>query len=154
MLKKIGDTGVKIKAFGSKSLYIPKELLKHKNIEFLGKVSDEKLVYLYSNALFTLFTFTHEPFGYIPLESMACRTPVLTYNRQGPSEVIVNGITGWLVDTNEEALRLAKRLWKNDYSPTMRTEARRRALLFDVKNITKNWLQVIEEDIINNNIQL
>ncbi len=154
VLKKIGDTGVKIKAFGSKSPFIPKDLLEHENIEFLGKVSDEKLVTLYSNALFTLFTFTHEPFGYIPLESMACGTPVVTYNRQGPSEVIVNGITGWLVDTNEEALRLVKKLWKTDYSPTMRIEARRRALLFDMKNITESWLQVIEEQIIDNNIQL
>jgi glycosyltransferase involved in cell wall biosynthesis len=143
-LKKIGDAGVKIKAFGSKTPYIPKELLEHRNIDFLGKVSNEKLVNLYSNALFTLFTFTHEPFGYIPVESMACGTPVLTYNRQGPSETVVNDVTGWLVDTKEEVTRLAVRLWKRGYSSTMRKEARRRALLFNVKSITQKWFQVIE----------
>jgi len=144
VLKKIGDAGVKIKAFGSKISYLPKSLLKHKNIEFLGKVSEEKLANLYANAIFTLFTFTHEPFGYIPVESMSCGTPVLTYNRQGPSETVVNGVTGWLVNTPEEIACLTVRLWRNGYPSTMRREARKRALLFNVKHIAEKWLQVIE----------
>lgn len=147
VLKKIGDAGVKIKAFGSKIPYIPKGLLKHRNIEFLGKVSDEELVNLYSNAIFTLFTFTHEPFGYISVESMACGTPVLTYNRQGPSETVVNGVTGWLVNTPEEIASLTVRLWRNGYPSTLRKEARKRALLFGVKRITEKWLQIVEENV-------
>jgi glycosyltransferase involved in cell wall biosynthesis len=146
VLKKIGDAGVKIKAFGSKMPYIPKGLLKHRNIEFLGKVSEEKLVNLYSNAIFTLFTFTHEPFGYIPVESMACGTPVLTYNRQGPSETVTNGVTGWLVNTPEEIAYSTVRLWRNGYTSTMRREARKRALFFNVKRITEKWLQIVEEN--------
>lgn len=58
-LKKIGDSGVKVRIFGSKSPFKPKHVLKHRNIEFLGKVSAQELATLYSNALFTLFTFTH-----------------------------------------------------------------------------------------------
>ena len=80
------------------------------------------------------------------MESMACGTPVLTYNRQGPSETVVNGVTGWLVNTPEEIASLAVRLWRNGYSSTFRKEARKRALLFDVKRITEKWLQVIEEN--------
>jgi len=146
VLKKIGDAGVKIKAFGSKISYVSKGLLKHRNIEFLGKVSDEELVNLYSNAIFTLFPFTHEPFGYISVESMACGTPVLTYNRQGPSETVANGITGWLANTPEEIARLTIKIWRNGYPSTMRKEARKRALLFDVERIAKKWLQVVEEN--------
>lgn len=146
VLKNIGDAGVRIKAFGSKAPYTPKQLLEHRNIEFLGKVSDEELVNLYSDALFTLFTFTHEPFGYVSVESMSCGTPVLTYNRQGPSETVVNGVTGWLVNTHEEITRLAVRLWRDGYPSTMRVKARRRALLFNVKGIAERWLQVIEGD--------
>jgi len=96
VVKRIADLGVRIKAFGSRAPYIPRSLLKNPNIEFLGKVSDEELADLYTNALYTLFPFTHEPFGYIPVESMACGTPVLTYNKQGPSETVINGVTGWL----------------------------------------------------------
>jgi len=152
-LKKIGDGGVRIKSFGSKAPYIPKKILEHKNIEFLGEVSSKELVNLYSNALFTLFTFTHEPFGYIPVESMACGTPVLTYNHQGPSEAVSSGVTGWLVNTDEEITRLAVRLWKDGYPSTMRMKARRRAMFFNVKKITEKWLQVIEGGILEENIQ-
>lgn len=144
ILKQIGDAGVNIKIFGSKAPFKPKKILEHRNIDFLGRVSDEELVKLYSNALYTLFTFTHEPFGYIPVESMACGTPVLTYNRQGPSETVINDVTGWLANTSEECMRLAIRLWRNGYSQTMRKEARKRALLFSVERIAEKWNQVIE----------
>jgi len=144
-LKKIGDAGVKIRIFGSKSPLKPKQILKHRNIEFLGKVSPQELASLYSNAMFTLFTFTHEPFGYIPVESMACGTPVLTYNSQGPSETVIDGVTGWLANTPEESIRLASSLWKNGYSPGMRSKARKRALCFSVEKIAGEWIQVVEK---------
>ena len=144
VLKEIGDAGVRIKAFGSKILFKPKKVFGHRNIEFLGEVSDKELVNLYSNALFTLFTFNHEPFGYIPVESMACGTPVLSFNRQGPSETVVNSVTGWLVNTHEEIIRLAVKLWRSGYSSTMRMNARRRALIFDIKDIAEEWSQIVE----------
>ena len=90
VVKSVADMGLKIKAFGSKTRFIPENLLKHPNVEFLGKVNTNELIDLYTNALFTLFPFTHEPFGYVPLESMACGTPTLTYDIQGPSEYILN----------------------------------------------------------------
>ncbi|MGB9134396.1 MAG: glycosyltransferase family 4 protein [Candidatus Bathyarchaeia archaeon] len=143
-LKKIGDAGVRVRIFGSKSPFKPKQVLKRRNIEFLGRVSTQELVGLYSNALFTLFTFNHEPFGYIPVESMACGTPVLTYNSQGPSETVIDGVTGWLANTREESIRLALSLWKGGYPPTMRANARERALRFSEENIAGEWIQVVE----------
>ena len=143
-LKNIGDAGMKVRIFGSKSPLKPRQVLAHPNIEFLGKVSTHELVDLYSNALFTLFTFTHEPFGYIPVESLACGTPVLTYNSQGPSETVIDGVTGWLANTREEIQRLALRLWKSGYSSAMRTAARERALSFEREKIAGEWMQMIE----------
>ncbi len=148
-LKKVADEGVKVKAFGSKGPFIPQRILTHKNIEYLGKVSDRHLIELYSNALFTLFTFTHEPFGYVPVESMACGTPVLTYNQQGPSETVIHNKTGWLVEGRDEMVERAKELWENGFPSRMRKECRRRALEFDVKVITKKWLSVIKESLGN-----
>lgn len=144
VLKAIADAGVKIKAFGVKVSHIPSFVLKHPNIEFLNKVSDEELVDSYSNALYTLFTFTHEPFGYIPIESMACGTPVLTYNKQGPSESLINKSTGWLVKNDKELTDLALKLWKEGYPQSMRTKARERALLFEVKSIAEKWMEVLK----------
>jgi len=145
VLKVIADAGLKIKAFGSKAPYIPKPLLNHHNVEFLGRVSDENLVDLYSNALYTLFTFTHEPFGYIPIESMACGTPVLTYNKQGPSETVIDGITGWLAMSDEELIKLAIKCWRDGYPSWIRARCRERALKFDVKIIADRWLEIIKK---------
>ena len=86
VIRRVADAGVMVRAFGSKVSHVPDYIRKHPNVELLGRVSDEELVGLYSNALFTLFPFTHEPFGYVPVESMACGTPVLTYAAQGPGE--------------------------------------------------------------------
>jgi len=144
VVESIARAGVKIKAFGGKTPQIPGYILKCPNIEFLGRVSSEKLVDLYSNALYTLFTFTHEPFGYIPIESMACGTPVLTYNKQGPSESVVSGSTGWLVNSDEDLFNLALRLWREGYPLSIRRNCRRRSSLFDVKNISERWINVIK----------
>ena len=144
LLRQVVDLGVKIKAFGSKALYVPKHLLKHPNIEFLRRVSDEELIDLYSNALFTLFTFTHEPFGYVPVESMACGTPVLTYDRQGPRESVIDGMTGWLANDDEELVKLALKIWREGYPPWVRSRCRERALEFDVKVIAGKWLDALK----------
>ena len=138
MVKAIADSGVPIRVFGDTS-QMPHPLKKHHMISFLGKVADAELANLYSNALYTLFAFEHEPFGYIPVESMACGTPVLTYRKQGPSETVANGKTGWLSTNDREMVNLAVLLWKKGYDGDMRNECRKRALAFDVKKTVKVW---------------
>ena len=145
-VKKIADKGVKIKAFGGKAASIvPKYVLNHPNIEVLGCVSDDELVELYSNALFTIFPFTEEPFGYVPAESMACGTPVLTYNRQGPSETVEHGVTGWLANSDEELVDLAVRIWREGYPSWMRSRSRKKALQFGVKTIADQWIETLKK---------
>ncbi|MGQ9722677.1 MAG: glycosyltransferase family 4 protein [Candidatus Jordarchaeum sp.] len=143
-IQKVADKGIKVKAFGAKLSYVPKGLLNHPNVEILGHISDEELVRLYSNALFTIFPFTNEEFGYIPVESMACGTPVLTYAFQGPGETVINGETGWLAKSENEIVRLATYLWQKAYSSEMREKCRQRALDFDVKKISQQWLNIIK----------
>jgi glycosyltransferase involved in cell wall biosynthesis len=143
VLKAIAGCDVKIKAFGFKTSF-PSYLLKQPNIEFLGRVSDEELVDLYSNALYTLFTFTHEPFGYIPVESMACGTPVLTYDRQGPSETVIKNVTGWLAVSDDNLVKLAAKIWSEGYHQVMRANSRERVLEFDIEVIAEKWLKIID----------
>lgn len=143
VVKAVADTGVKIKAFGSKMSQTDKGLIDHPNIDFLGRISMSELVEAYSNALFTLFPFTHEPFGYVPLESMACGTPVLTYNMQGPRECVIHEHTGWLANTDMELFNLAVNIWKKGYDTNMRSNCRGKASMFDVKKISKEWIKVL-----------
>jgi len=74
---------------------------------------------------------------------MACGTPVLTYNMQGPSESVINGVTGWLANNDEELVKLAVNYWRNGYPSWMRARCRERALKFGVKIIADRWLEII-----------
>lgn len=143
IIKRVADAGVKIKVFGRISS-VPKQLTSHPNISLLGRVSDNELVDFYSNALYTLFAFNHEPFGYVPVESMACGTPVLTYDRQGPSETVLDRKTGWLASNDHELRSLASDLWKKGYPAQMRLDSREKALTFDVKEIFGKWVELLD----------
>lgn len=102
--------GMKVIAFGSKvpvgtSISGLKEV-----VDYRGYVTDKQLAELYHDALFTAFPFTEEPFGWVPIESMHYGTPVLTYNKQGPSETVIDNVTGWLVEDATEFLEKAEEL--------------------------------------------
>lgn len=67
-------------------------------VTFLGYVPDEELKKLYTNATATLFP-GEEDFGLVPVESMACGTPVIAYRAGGPLETMVEGKTGAFFDS-------------------------------------------------------
>ncbi len=73
-------------------------------VEFRTLISDEELVRLYNQARLTVYTPVMEPFGFVPLESMACQTPVVGVREGGVRESITDGDTGLLVDREPEAL--------------------------------------------------
>ena len=143
---KLSKLGIKVVAFGGK---VPAGLNiseLQRNTEYLGYVSQNKLIDLYSNAKFTAFPFTNEPFGYVPIESMACGTPVLTYNKQGPADTVLDGITGWLVTNQDEFIAKAREIWKKDYnSLTFSTNCLTRARDFKIHNIVTSLLDLLEE---------
>lgn len=144
VIKKAANTGIKFKAFGAKMEFLDRGVIGHPNIEFLGRLSSRELVDAYSNALFTLFPFTHEPFGYVPLESMACGTPALTYNLQGPSEYVIDKYTGWLAQSDDELVQKATELWKKGYTPSMRADCVKEAVKFDKRFYLEKWLKVLD----------
>lgn len=97
------------------------------DVEYLSGISDEKLVELYNTAALTVYTPYREPFGLVALESMACATPVLGVREGGLLETIEDGITGCLVERNEEefARALVELLNSPQHLSQMGAEAKR-----------------------------
>ncbi|WMS44539.1 glycosyltransferase family 4 protein [Acuticoccus sp. MNP-M23] len=50
-----------------------------------------------------------EPFGLVMIEAMACGTPVVAFRRGSTVEVVDEGVTGFVVDTVEEAAEAVRR---------------------------------------------
>ncbi len=139
-------TGIPVRMFGSKSAgWVLRKLRldRFPNARFLGHVTDLELRELYSNALFTAFPFTEEPFGLIPLESMACGTPVLTYDFQGPAETVVEGRTGWRTANPLDFVQRAQRLWREGVPAAMTQDCLRRAQRYHLDTVTADWRRLL-----------
>ncbi len=78
-------------------------------------ITDEHLVRLYNQARMVIFLPLMEPLGLVPLESMACGTPVIGVKEGGVRETIVDGHTGLLIDRDVNQLaRAVRRLMDSD----------------------------------------
>ncbi|MDB5515343.1 MAG: glycosyltransferase family 4 protein, partial [Tardiphaga sp.] len=55
-----------------------------------------------------------EPFGLVMIEAMACGTPVIAYRSGSVPEVIDDGVTGFIVDSEDEAVNAVNQLARLD----------------------------------------
>ncbi|TSA45777.1 glycosyltransferase family 4 protein [bacterium] len=84
-------------------------------VEFLGKVTDEKLRELYSQARAFVFP-PYEDAGIMPLESLACGTPVIGLSSGGTAEFIKDRETGVLfAKQNVESIAQAVKKFETLY---------------------------------------
>lgn len=68
------------------------------HIEFINLVSDMDLVKSYNSAMLVAFATILEPMGFVPLEAMACETPVVGVAEGGIRETVQDGQTGFLTE--------------------------------------------------------
>jgi len=82
-----------------------KPLLDQNNVEFVGEVNDRQKQTFLGNAAALLFPIDWpEPFGLVMIEAMACGTPVIAWSRGSVPEVVEDGVTGFVVKSEAEAV--------------------------------------------------
>jgi glycosyltransferase involved in cell wall biosynthesis len=66
----------------------------------LGPLNDTaEIVDVYNRAYLTVVPSRFETFSQVTLESLSCGTPVVAFDSSGPSEIITDGINGFLVES-------------------------------------------------------
>ena len=90
-------------------------LLADAHVEFIGEINDAQKPEFLGRAHATLFAIDWpEPFGLVMIESMACGTPVIAMRRGSVPEVMDHGLTGFIVDSVDEAIAACGRLGELD----------------------------------------
>ena len=87
-------------------------------VVFTGQVSRARMPALLRSADLLVHTTLYEPFGMVPLEAMACGTPVMAAAGSSHQDAIVDGTTGVLVRPGQPAL-LARRIRQLLASPML-----------------------------------
>jgi glycosyltransferase involved in cell wall biosynthesis len=86
-----------------------------RDVQLTGEVNDRTKEQFLAEAAALLFPIDWpEPFGLVMIEAMACGTPVIAYRHGSVPEVIDDGVTGFVVDSEEEAVHAVRRLGEID----------------------------------------
>ncbi len=86
-------------------------LLDHPLVEYVGEIGEGEKDEFLGNAYALLFPIDWpEPFGLVMIEAMACGTPIIACRQGSVSEVIQEGVTGFICDSVEEAVRSVERI--------------------------------------------
>jgi len=119
-------------------------------ILFMGNSNEVNKLLCYSD-LFLLPSET-ESFGLAALEAMAARTPVISTNSGGLSEVNVNGVTGFLSnvgDTDDMAKNSIYILEDLERLQQFKQNALAQAKRFSLQNVLPDYKEVYREVIAN-----
>jgi glycosyltransferase involved in cell wall biosynthesis len=93
----------------------------------------DQIVRLYNRAAMTVYAPIREPFGLVPIESMACGTPIVAVNEGGPSESVKHQLVGFLEERDENAF--AEAITRLISDQNLRSEFERNGR----KEVELNW---------------
>ena len=108
-------------------------------MEFVGEVGGERKNEFLRGASALLFPIDWaEPFGLVMIEALACGTPVIAWRNGSVPEIIKQGVTGFVVDSVDEATACVGRI-----SEIRRSECRRAfEERFDSRRMALDYLAV------------
>jgi glycosyltransferase involved in cell wall biosynthesis len=114
-------------------------LLNGPGVEFIGEINEQAKTKFLGDALGLLFPIDWpEPFGLALIEAMACGTPVLAFRRGSVPEIVDEGVTGYIVDTPEEAIAVLPEVLSLD----RRAVRQRFEERFSAERMARDYLKV------------
>ncbi|GIV04413.1 MAG: glycosyl transferase [Fimbriimonadales bacterium] len=120
---------------------VVRPMLRQPGVEFIGEISEAEKSEFLGNAAALLFPVDWpEPFGLVMIEAMACGTPVVAFRRGSVPEVLEDGVTGFIVDDETQAVQALERLHELDRH-TIRAVFERR---FTAERMARDYLRVYE----------
>jgi len=88
-----------------------KPLLKNPRIEYIGEITDAEKTAFLGNAYAYLFPIDWpEPFGLTMIEAMACGTPTIAFSCGSVPEILQDGVSGFIVNSEAAAAEAVKRI--------------------------------------------
>ncbi len=122
-----------------------KPMLKSPWVEFIGEIGDKEKNEFLGKAYALLFPIDWpEPFGLVMIESMACGTPVIAWRCGSVPEVIEEGISGFIVESIEEAVEALEKV-KNIKRILCRKAFEKR---FTAERMAEDYLKLYHELIV------
>ena len=108
-------------------------------VEYIGEVGGREKDEFLGNARALLFPIDWpEPFGLVMIEAMACGTPVIAWRNGSVPEVITDGVTGFIVDSTEDAVRAIGRVASLNRRVCRRVFEER----FDAARMARDYLDI------------
>jgi hypothetical protein len=104
ILETVQGKGYTVNLFGNSKMASSITKKPNSTIRYRSNLSDAELAQMYSQSKLTICPQKWEQFGYVPVESISCGTPVLAFNCMGFQETI-NPSTGWLANNEEEFIQ-------------------------------------------------
>jgi glycosyltransferase involved in cell wall biosynthesis len=108
-------------------------------VEFIGEIGERDKNELLGHAAAMLFPIEWpEPFGLAMIEALACGTPVIGWQRGSVPEVLEDGVTGYIVESVEDAVRAVGRIDRLSRAKCRRTFEER----FDATRMAMDYVDV------------
>ena len=117
-------------------------LQKHSShVEFVGEIELEERRALLGNAIAVLFPIDWpEPFGLVMIEAMSCGTPVIAYHAGSVPEVVDEGVTGFIVSDESDAVAAIEKASSLDRAAVRKRFEER----FSVHRMVKDYIKLYE----------
>lgn len=81
------------------------------HVEFIGEIGEAQKSEFLGSAAALLFPIAWpEPFGLAMIEAMACATPVIAMRQGSVPEIVDDGVSGYIVETESAAIEAVSRL--------------------------------------------